>query len=136
MTGQKAPPNDEGKYRGERGARLSRLIGMREWSRCGGRARYDVDVAVEQRRLARAGGANNARVYDEAAWAEVHAWLQEHWSPDSIAGRRLALPAEGAQALPCRSRIYVWAHAQDAPWWKDKCQQRFETDTVFSQSAK
>ena len=104
---------------------LSRSTLYREWSRCGGRARYDVNVAVEQRGLARAGGANNARIYDEAAWAEVHASLQNAWSPDSIAGRRRALPAEGEQALPCRSRIYVWAHAQDAPWWKDKRIRRY-----------
>ena len=104
---------------------LSRSTLYREWSRCGGRARYDVDAAVKQRGRARAGGADNARIYDEAAWAEVNASLQTAWSPDSIAGRRRALPDAGQRPLPCRSRIYVWAHAQDAPWWREKRIRRY-----------
>ena len=104
---------------------LSRSTLYREWSRCGGRGRYDVEAAIEQRRQARAGGANNARIYDDAAWAQVNASLQNAWSPDSISGRNRALPEVGAARLPCRSRIYVWAHAQDAPWWKEKRIRRY-----------
>ena len=108
---------------------LSRSTLYREWARCGGRARYDVEAAVQQRLRARAGGSNNARRYGSAAWAEVNASLQNAWSPDSISGRRrvltLTLTASAELPLPCRSRIYVWAHAQDAAWWKKKRIRRY-----------
>ena len=99
---------------------VSRSSLYREWARCGGRLHYAVEAAVAHRSHARAGCADNARIYDDAAWAEVNASLQNAWSPDSIAGRRRALCGPDERTLPCRSRIYVWAHAQDAPWWKHK----------------
>jgi transposase, IS30 family len=104
---------------------LSRSTLYREWARCGGRARYELEAAVAQRARARAGGAQNARRYDCAAWAEVNAALQNAWSPDSIAGRRRVLCGADERPLPRRSRIYVWAHAQDAPWWKHKRIRRY-----------
>ena len=104
---------------------LARSTLYREWARCGGRAHYELEAAIEQRQQARAGGANNARIFDEATWAEVNASLQNAWSPDSIALRRRALPASAERPLPCRSRIYVWAHAQDAPWWTHKRIRRY-----------
>ena len=104
---------------------LSRSTLYREWGRCGGRAHYELERAVKQRADARAGGANNARIYDASAWSQINTALQNAWSPGSISGRRRALPAPGEQPLPCRSRIYVWAHAQDAPWWKEKRIRRY-----------
>lgn len=96
--------------------KCSRSTLYREWARSGGRANYELEVALAHRAQARA----NARIYDDAAWAEVNASLQKAWSPDSISGRRRALCGADERALPCRSRIYLWAHAQDAPWWKHK----------------
>lgn len=78
-----------------------------------------VERALTQRSQQRAGGAHNARIYGDEAWATVNAELQTAWSPDALSGRNRALSPPDGQRLPCRSRIYVWAKAQDAAWWKD-----------------
>ena len=97
----------------------------REWARCGGRKHYAVDRAMQERAHARAGGANNARIYGQAAWDQVEASLRQAWSPDSISGRSRALPDQAAVALPSRSRIYMWAHERPASWWPHKRIRRY-----------